>query len=178
MDCPNCKNKFTLCRGKKYPTCEACGQPYCTVDCINFHKEEHIESTQCKNKQDRELIAQIYDKLSRDYQWRCKEMIVLAISPVVYTNRKHLPSVRMDRDLIYNMYGPYGMNWHLIRSVSDFVSKNMVDRMILRVCEFIEKKNILMEWLLLHQDMVHQLYFAHQMVLIFHLLLFIIQYQH
>eukprot|EP01084_Bolivina_argentea_P106974 191307_1 len=140
MDCPNCKNKFTLCRGKKYPTCEACGQPYCTVDCINFHKEEHIESTQCKNKQDRELIAQIYDKLSRDYQWRCKEMIVLAISPVVYTNRKHLPSVRMDRDLIYNMYGPYGMNWHLIRSVSDFVSKNMVDRMILRVCEFIEEK--------------------------------------
>eukprot|EP01084_Bolivina_argentea_P054911 100701_1 len=143
MECPNCESIKPLQYGNTYPLCTDCSQPYCSKTCLQSHTIPHKQTKQCENRRKRQMIPWLDNRLRRDFVWRCQEMVVIAICPVVYYNQAELGSVRNDRKLILRMYGPKGMNYYLFITDTDFVSKNLVDSIVEDVGTFIvQQKHI------------------------------------
>eukprot|EP01084_Bolivina_argentea_P079651 144437_1 len=140
MECPNCHVTKPLKGGNLYPTCDYCSQPYCSKTCLQSDRINHKTNNKCYNRRQREIKVYLDSKLRRDFVWKCEEMIVIAICCVTYYNQTDLQSVRNDRKLIRQMYGPKGMNYYLFITSTDFVSKNLVGTIVEDVGQFIMGK--------------------------------------
>eukprot|EP01084_Bolivina_argentea_P190211 326935_1 len=140
MDCSGCNLKYAINTGYHFPFCDDCGKPYCSPECLQSHRKKHVNSNECENRKTRQFIILAGQSLRTNYKWKFQEVVVIAISAVTYFVQDELVTCKRDRELIYDTYGPYGMNWFLFRTKSDVVGARLVDSIVQDVEEFIDEK--------------------------------------